>query len=382
MATISKKGKGWQVQIRRVGQKPICKSFKLKSDAKTFANDIEARLDRGEMISHNDMTVAGLVRALRDETQDGRLLTAAYRTSLNHIDRLLGLKWVSQLSAKDVKDFAQARREGLPELGGSLGSREVGEAKAERNAVTVVAPATLALDIMYLKNLLETGRALYNLPPKEEMLKDARKELQKLRWIGKSREVARLPTDEEFQKLLDYAVRTSKRRKVPLDIILRIARSTGLREAEMCRIVWPDLDRTRRVLMVRERKNPKEKKDKPMPLIPNHGIDPLEELLSLQAHQPSSVPAADQRIIPYEPGSIGTAFRRACKVLGIIGLRLHDLRHDAATGLARRREVHVKETMLVLGHDDIKSMARYTHFSAEEAAARHAPPARDPSCNP
>jgi hypothetical protein len=35
--------------------------------------------------------------------------------------------------------------------------------------------------------------------------------------------------------------------------------------------------------------------------------------------------------------------------------------------------------MLVLGHDDIKSMARYTHFSAEEAAARHAPPGPVPS---
>jgi integrase len=214
------------------------------------------------------------------------------------------------------------------------------------------------------------------------MLKDARKELQKLRWVGKSREVSRLPTEKEFQNLLEYAIRTAKRRRLRLDTILSIARPTGLREAEMCRIVWPDLDRARRVIMVRERKNPKEKKDKLMPLIPNHGIDPFEELLSLQAHRPASMRASDQRIIPYRPGSIGMPFRRARKILGIIGLRLHDLRHDAATGLARRREVHVKEVMLVLGHNDIKSMARYTHFSAEEAAARHAPRARDRSGNP
>jgi hypothetical protein len=94
------------------------------------------------------------------------------------IDRLLGLKWVSRLSAKDIKDFAQPRREGLPALGGSPGSLDAGEAHADRNAVTVVAPATLSPDIMHLKNLLETGRTLHNLPPKEQMLEEARKELQ------------------------------------------------------------------------------------------------------------------------------------------------------------------------------------------------------------
>lgn len=377
MATISRKGKKWQVQIRRAGHKAICRTFKLKSEAKTFATDIEAKLDQGEVVTYDDMTIAGLVKAIRDETDNGRLLTAAYRTSLNHIDRLLGLKWVSKLSAKDITDFARSRRDGSPELGNYPEVKEIDGATADQEKVILAAPATLSLDIMYIKNLLESGRTLFNLPPKLQMLKDARKELQKRRWVGKSREVSRLPTEEEFQNLLEYAVRTGGRRRLPLDTILRIARSAGLREGEMCRIVWPDLDRGRRTLMVRERKNPKEKKDKLMPLIPNHGIDPLAEILSLQAYRPKSTRAADQRIIPYQPGSIGAAFRRACNVVGIVGLRLHDLRHDAATGLARRPEVHVKEAMLVLGHDDIKSMARYTHFSAEEAAARHAP--REPA---
>lgn len=379
MATISKKGKKWQVQIRRVGHKPICKTFKKRDEAKTFATHIEAKLDHGEVVTYDDMTVAGLVRAIRDETDGGRLLMAAYRTSLNHIDRLLGLKSVSKLSAKNIKDFAQARRDGAAAMGTYSETSEIDGANASRKAATLVAPATLSLDIMYLKNLLETGRALYNLPPKDQILKDARKELQKLRWVGKSREVSRLPTDEEFQSLLEYAIRTGGRRRLPLDTILKIARSAGLREGEMCRITWPDLDRGRRTLMVRARKNPRENKDKLMPLIPNHGIDPLAEIVSLQAHRPRSKGSTDQRIIPYQPGSIGAAFRRACKVVGIVGLRLHDLRHDAATGLARRPEVHVKEAMLVLGHDDIKSMARYTHFSAEEAAARHAPPGPVPS---
>ena len=39
----------------------------------------------------------------------------------------------------------------------------------------------------------------------------------------------------------------------------------------------------------------------------------------------------------------------------------------------------MKEAMLVPGHDLIKSMSRYTHFTAEEAAARHAPREHAPS---
>ncbi len=163
MATNTRKGKKWQVQIRTVGHKPICATFGTKSEARIFANDRETRLDRGETVAYDDMTIAGLVQALKDETDEGRLLTAAYRTSLNHIDRLLGLKSVSGLSAKDLKDFAQARREGASSLGCYPEVAEIDGVKKGRHADLCAAPATLALDLIYIKNLLETGRALFNL---------------------------------------------------------------------------------------------------------------------------------------------------------------------------------------------------------------------------
>jgi hypothetical protein len=45
------------------------------------------------------MTIAGLVAAYRERTDEGRSLKPSYRTSLNHFDELLGEKFVGALSA-------------------------------------------------------------------------------------------------------------------------------------------------------------------------------------------------------------------------------------------------------------------------------------------
>jgi hypothetical protein len=50
VASISKKGKKWQVRIRRVGHDAIYRTFSKKADAKAFANDAEAKLDRKQTV--------------------------------------------------------------------------------------------------------------------------------------------------------------------------------------------------------------------------------------------------------------------------------------------------------------------------------------------
>ena len=43
-------------------------------------------------------------------------------------------------------------------------------------------------------------------------------------------------------------------------------------------------------------------------------------------------------IFPYEPRSIGSAFRQACKLLKIHDLRFHDLRHEAMSRLFEQKK--------------------------------------------
>ncbi|MFP6734815.1 MAG: site-specific integrase, partial [Rhodospirillales bacterium] len=49
MATIRKRGNKWQAQVRRAGQRSASRSFNFKTDAETWAREMERRADRGEL---------------------------------------------------------------------------------------------------------------------------------------------------------------------------------------------------------------------------------------------------------------------------------------------------------------------------------------------
>jgi hypothetical protein len=67
-----------------------------------------------------------------------------------------------------------------------------------------------------------------------------------------------------------------------------------------------------------------------------------------------------------------TAFSSACRRAGITGLRLHDLRHCAATNL-RRAGVDTTTAMKIIGHKSEQMHRRYNTIQSEdlhEAAAK------------
>jgi hypothetical protein len=49
MATIRKRGRRWEVQIRRAGQRAISKSFHVRKDADAWARHMEVRADRADL---------------------------------------------------------------------------------------------------------------------------------------------------------------------------------------------------------------------------------------------------------------------------------------------------------------------------------------------
>lgn len=64
---------------------------------------------------------------------------------------------------------------------------------------------------------------------------------------------------------------------------------------------------------------------------------------------------------PLDPGRTLTAFHEACKQAGVPQLRLHELRHTAAT-LALKAGVHPKLVMAMLGHSSIAiTLDLYSH---------------------
>jgi integrase len=73
------------------------------------------------------------------------------------------------------------------------------------------------------------------------------------------------------------------------------------------------------------------------------------------------MPKVGDRIFPYTSDAICAAFTRACRVLGIEDLHLHDLHHE---GVSRLFEIgkDIPRAALVSGHRSWSSLQRYVHI--------------------
>ncbi|NBB70655.1 MAG: tyrosine-type recombinase/integrase [Alphaproteobacteria bacterium] len=339
MASITKRNNGWRVQIRRPGKKPIYGQFDTKRAAETYARRIEREIDDGRAGTYREMTIAAVIDACAEEAGGLEALPRSQATSFRHLRRLTGGVGVGVLGVKEVKAFARAR-------------------KAEG-----AGPATILMDVTYLSGLLTYAATTHGTRSRTDMMKEARKELRRLRLTAKSREVERLPGQSELERLLAHfeAMEAEGRCRLPMTAILQVAQATGMRPSEFERAQWSGLDEANAVLTVR-RKHPQGPRSKDIPLVPHNGVDPLAVISSLPRHS--------TYIFDCRAGTIGAAFRRACKTLGIRGLRLYDLRHHAATSLARRRDLKMNEAMMITGHTDPKMFLRYVHIRAAEVAGR------------
>jgi len=68
---------------------------------------------------------------------------------------------------------------------------------------------------------------------------------------------------------------------------------------------------------------------------------------------------------PLRRATLGAAWSRACEAVGLEGVHVHDLRHHAATQVARRPGVTTKELMAHIGHSTPVAALRYQHATEE-----------------
>ncbi len=336
----------WRVQVRHPNRPPRHASAPTRKEALAIARRLEYEVELSGPAATREMTIAELVDRQIASADGPAGLPGSKRTSLGHIRYHLGHRPVGELTVKDITSFARTRH------------RNGGDSH--------LSPATIAMDIGYLRDLLDYGANEEGTAHRLTELVLARRALRKAGLIAKARTVSRLPSDDEFLAILGSAA--ENRTEIPLRHVLRFLRATGLREGEALRILWKDLDEQRRVLLIPRRKHPKAPRDKELPLLPNHGIDPLEELRLIRGLGPLRREAErnDGRVLPFAKGSIGAAMRRACRRAGIQDIRLHDLRHDAITAHVRKKKLSLPYIMLISGHDDVHSLIRYTHLTADD----------------
>lgn len=132
-----------------------------------------------------------------------------------------------------------------------------------------------------------------------------------------------------------------------------------MRQAEICRVEIDDIDRAAKTIIIRDRKDPKNKQGnhQTVPLLPDAWaiVEPL-----IQDRDAGY-------LFPYNSESVSTAFTRGCKAVEppIEDLHFHDLRHRATASFFRMG-LDIPRVALLTGHKTWAMLRRYTDIKASD----------------
>jgi integrase len=300
----------WRVQVRRKSHY-VANTFIRRRDAEEWAIEAERSIDRGNPIrrskSHEQPRIFSDLIALHldDIAQAGKPVRRSKSMVLKALKISLG-----RVNLKDIT------REKLIEFGRKRAAQGAGS-------------ETLAIDFAFIRAILLHAAAVHGIEVSVESVQLARATLKHLDLVGNSNERDRRPTQDELNRLIEYA-ETNPVQFIPLRRIIRFAVTTVMRQAEICRIEWSDVDMIKRTVTIRDRKDPRRKdgNHQIIPLLNSTGYDAWQIILEQRI-----VTRGSERVFPYHSKSVGAAFHRSCNAIDLDDLCFHDLRHEGTSRL-------------------------------------------------
>lgn len=200
-----------------------------------------------------------------------------------------------------------------------------------------------------INRYLAIMKKLYNVAINEGMATD--NPVRKIKFYSEAEsQKERILSQDEEERLLEAA-------PAHLRPILVIALSTGMRWGEIVNLTWKNVDFQAGLIHV-----VKTKSGKPRHININSTL--LEELSALRAASNGSPYVLPSKVTGKPYASLYRCFIKACKAVGIEGLRFHDLRHTFATRLIQGG-ADIETVRSLLGHHSIVMTQRYTHSSHE-----------------
>lgn len=208
MATIRRRRDKWQVQIRRLGLRPISQSFHVLKDAEAWARHMEVQADRrdlppdrrelervmlGELVERYRTTVSIKKRSYDKE----RYFLKVFG------DHPICRKFISEIT---TADFAAYRDERICEI----------------------KPLSLKRELAPIQNLFEVARTEWGLPLRDNPL-------DKFKVLAPDNRRERRLRLGELDKLIEVA---RNRRNPLIGYIVQFAVETGARRGEILAIEW------------------------------------------------------------------------------------------------------------------------------------------------
>jgi len=344
MATFSQLPSGrWRAQVRRAGINRG-RTFTKKRDARDWAATIEGQAEHIATGGFAPVPKGATVGDLIDKYTEtvAKLPGRTKGATLAMLKRRLGARPLASLNAVVLRDFIDKR---IADGAGGV---------------------TIAADLSFLSAVLKWGRHARRLDIPERLALEAREGLKHRGLETRGRERDREPTDDELACLYAYW-RANPRQVIDMETLCRFALASAMRQDEICRLQVDDIDRAARTVVIRDRKDPREKagNDQTVPLLPDAWaiVEPL-----IEGREVGNIFDAQAR-------SVSASFTRTCQVVEppIVDLHFHDLRHRATAQLFRMG-LGIPQVAKITGHKTWAMLKRYTDIKpadVHEAAARH-----------
>lgn len=340
MATIRKRGDlQWEARVRHKGHPTQSKTFCTKAEAEAWAAVIESEMARGVFISRTEaerVTLADcLKRYLAEVTPTKR---SAYSESCRIGTLLQHPLSQAYMAAVRGTDLAKYRDDRLKEVSG----------------------ATVTRELTIIGHVFNVARREWGMESLSNPVSAIRKPRQPQ---GRDRRLH----EGELERLLAAS------HSPELKAAVLLALETGMRRSELTGLLWRRVNLKKAVISLDETKN---------------GESRAVPLSSTAVRVLESMPRRlDGRVFGLTGESLSQAFERArdrardaylkeCEATGLrpsaellVDLRLHDLRHEAASRFFEKG-LNVMEAAAITGHRDLRMLKRYTHLRAEDLAKK------------
>jgi integrase len=314
MATITRRGTGWYVQVRRKGYPARFRTFATKREATAWGVEQEAAL-----------------RTLEGE--------CAHRPPTMTVGELLKRYLINVTPTKRSAD-SESWRVGKM-LKASISGLSLSEVQPSHIAayrdwrLETVKPGTVRRELSLLRTAIEVARREWGVELRQNPVDRVK------RPVARDARDRRLSADE-WRRLQKAAHHTRNKEVEPF---VRLALETALRRGELLSLLWRHVDLERRVALIPDTKTGH---PRTIPLSP--------EAIRLLG----SKERRGEHVLNLTPMALRRAWERLCSRAGVEGLRVHDLRHEA---LSRFSEMglNTPELASISGHKDVRMLLRYTH---------------------
>lgn len=333
MATIRKRvnKKGlvsYFVEIRSKKYKPERKTFPTQAAAKAWAVRVQAAMDNGSWVDVRDTRSTQIDQIVDDyvasyERFDLRIPTPKL-TQLKQIKAFFQQESLHSLTLNSVLDFAAERRKN-------------------------VCASTLQTQMYYFQQVVKRS----GIKTEDDVLEKAIDELRVKKIIMGSKQRDRRLEPGEYDSLMKESEGDW------LSAAIDIAIESAMRQSEIHRLKWSDIDEDAEVIHLwRKDKHAEGGRSK-------HKIPLLKGVReALTRH--SNVLGQEERLFKVErAASISDKFAKVRAKLNLEDLRFHDLRHEAISRLFERG-MRVEQVRVISGHRTLDQLSRYVNLRAED----------------